>query len=98
MAPRLDDGDYKTICNTFKYKALKQETISTNLKDQMLTLTKDGIIYIKESCGVNVDKNGEKRQDGNPFTPISKSRHKEAQRYDNRTINLLLPYYTEPKM
>ena len=98
MAPRLDDGDYKTICNTYKYKALKKETTSKDLKDQMLTLTREGIIYLKESCGVNVNTNGEKRQDGNPFTPISTSRHKDAQRYDNRLINLLLTYYTEPKM
>ena len=97
MATRLDEADYKTIFNTTKYHTLKKEATSTNLKEPLVTLTKSGIIYLKENVGLNVDKNGVKRLDPKMFTPISNARHRDAQRFDNRLITLTQPFYNEPK-
>ena len=50
-----------------------------------------------ENVGLNVDKNGIKRQDQKAFTPLVKERHRDAQRLDNRLIDLIMPFYPDPK-
>ena len=98
LAPRLDDGDYKTICNNVKYHVLKEETINGSTKDPMVILTKSGVTYLKEKLGVSVDKNGTKRTNKENQTPkTSAKHHAEAQRLDNHLINLILPFFTDPE-
>ena len=97
LGPRLDEGDYKTICNNVKYLALKEETVHGNKKDPMVTLTKSGVSYLEEKWGISVDKNGEKRTTKGNQTPKTSSEQRvDAQILDNHLINLILPFFTDP--
>ena len=98
MGPRLDDGDYKTICNNVKYLALKEETVKGNMKFPMVILTKSGVSYLKEKWGRSVNKNGERSNNKeNQPTTTSTEGHADAQRIDNDLINLILPFFTDPE-
>ena len=98
LGPRLDEGDYKTICNNVKYLALKEETVHGNKKDPMVTLTKSGVSYLEEKWGISVDKKGEKRNNKGNRTPTTLSeQHANVQRLDNHLINLILPFFTDPE-
>jgi hypothetical protein len=50
---RLDDSDYKAICNNVKYLALKEETVNGNMKDPMVILTKKWGFLPKREVGEN---------------------------------------------
>ena len=98
MGPRLDDGDYKTICNNVKYLALKEETVKGNMKFPMVIVAKSGVSYLKEKWGRSVNKNGERSNNKeNQPTTSSTERHADAQRIDNDLINLILPFFTDPE-
>jgi hypothetical protein len=96
LGPRLDSGDFKTIIENHKYKALKQETLFPDSTEPYLILTKTGVGYLKEA-GINVNKNGVKCKERTVVAPISAKISKAAQRLDNHLINLLEPFFTEPK-
>ena len=62
----------------------------------MLTLTKSGVLCLKEKWGISVDKNGEKRINKENQTPTTPKQHAHAQKLDNHLINLILPFFTAP--
>ena len=47
LGPRLDVGDFKTMCESIKYLALKNEVMTPG-GDQMLFLTDAGQEYVNE--------------------------------------------------
>jgi hypothetical protein len=96
LGPRLDAGDFKTIIENPLYKALKQETMFPDSTEPYLILTKTGVGYLKE-VGINVNKHGVKCKERTVVAPIAAKISKAAQKLDNHLINLLNPFFTEPK-
>ena len=74
------------------------ENMNKDSNGSLVILTKAGVAYLKEICGVNVDKNGVKRQEKNACTPISSKRQKNAQKVDNDLLNIVLPFFDDPEM
>ena len=71
-----------------------------NDTDPMVILTNFGLTYLKNQWGENVNKNGKKNEDKvkpKPDETVTQVKHADVQRFDNRLINLLLPYYTSPE-
>ena len=99
MSPRLDEGDYRTICGNIKYKALKYETIKKT-ESPLVILTNDGVSYLNDKWSANVDKNGTKRKEKKNCKPFSEANisvnQADVQRMDNRIFNLITQFYSEP--
>jgi hypothetical protein len=99
LGVRLDEGDFKTIIENPKYKALKFETMQKT--EPMVILNPSGVLYLKEKWGLNLNKNGEKRMLNETIKESEihcvANKQKEMQRLENRMINLVTTYYTSPE-
>jgi hypothetical protein len=96
---RLDEGDYKTIIENHKYKALKFETLQKT--EPLVVLNPSGVSYLKEKWGLNLNKNGEKRMVHETIKETEKqflaNKQIDMQRLDNRITNLVSLYYSIPE-
>ena len=85
-----------------KYKALKHETVHKT--DPMVLLHASGVAYLKETWGLVVNKNGEKRK-------LKESRKETEEKFaassldikagyvqsvNNQILRLITDYYTPP--
>jgi hypothetical protein len=99
LSVRLDEGDFKTIIENPKYKALKFETLQKT--EPMVILNPSGVLYLKEKWGLNLNKNGEKRmlnetvKESVNHSVVNKQ--KDMQRLENRMLSLVTTYYTSPE-
>ena len=98
LGPRLDQGDFNTICDNVKYLALKQETITNATEDPLVILTKNGVAYLKSKWGKTVNKNGKKcHKEATDQVPQLTVPQADAQRQNNALFKLIRPFYTAPE-
>ena len=97
LAPKLDEGDLKTIRDP-KYRALKQEVTGHKHSEPMLTLTKSGVYYLKDTWRINVNKNGQRSFNKVLAVPIPATVKKASQRLDNYLFNAIKLFYKKPNM
>ena len=103
---RLDEGDFKTIVNNPKYKALKQETVQNVVRDEerMVMLTGRGVAYLRDNWSLTVTKYGSKRKHHETLKENEKPGPSsgsivnlaEINRFNDRILKLVNRFYTEP--